>query len=335
MAVLDTLRGLDVSICIDGQPLKEYDDDEEEEVQETPVAEYQAARTVRKYVESVSDKEFEVKIVLGTSFVMDYDCIMAPITIDGKRMIETVIVKARQGHIVRGSRFLSQVTRTVRGVTRPAPGANEQEFLRKFRFEKIGTTMDDVKLADVKQDMERIEEIGEIIVKIFRGGPAEATEETNTNILNLRSMNGPVHEKALKGDAKSHNAALGPATQLVPKSYVNSKKLDGIDYPIAIFKFKYRSRDALKSLLIIERSPSPEAEEEPVPEQPALSLDNLNPTQKARLEQFLRELVNGGDSRRNTPNRTIKRERDENEGSEASRKKRRSGPPVTIDLTDD
>ncbi len=48
--------------------------------------------------------------------------------------------------------------------------------------------------------------------------------------------------------------------------------------------------DALKSLLIIERSPSAEAEEEPVPE-PDLRLDNLNPTQKTRLEQFLRELV--------------------------------------------
>jgi hypothetical protein len=48
--------------------------------------------------------------------------------------------------------------------------------------------------------------------------------------------------------------------------------------------------DALKSLLIIERSPSPEAEEEPEPE-PSLRLDNLNPTQKTRLEQFLRELV--------------------------------------------
>ncbi len=36
-----------------------------------------------------------------------------------------------------------------------------------------------------------------------------------------------------------------------------------------------------------------------------------------------------------TLNRTIKREYDENAGSEGSRKKRKSGPPVTIDLTDD
>jgi hypothetical protein len=36
-----------------------------------------------------------------------------------------------------------------------------------------------------------------------------------------------------------------------------------------------------------------------------------------------------------TPDRTIKRERDDEGGSEGSRKKRKSGPPVTIDLTDD
>ena len=107
----------------------------------------------------------------------------------------------------------------------------------------------------------------------------------------------------------------------------------------------------MKSLLIIERSPSQEPEETPVPE-PGLRLDDLNPTQKTRLERFLQELVvyillyafekyiandyeNDGDSGRNTPNRTVKRERDENEDSEAARKKRRSGPPVTIDLTDD
>jgi hypothetical protein len=36
-----------------------------------------------------------------------------------------------------------------------------------------------------------------------------------------------------------------------------------------------------------------------------------------------------------TPDRAIKRECDEEGGSEGFRKKRRSGPPVTIDLIDD
>jgi hypothetical protein len=45
---------------------------------------------------------------------------------------------------------------------------------------------------------------------------------------------------------------------------------------------------------------------------------------------------NDGGADRNSPNRTIKREHDEeNRGGEGSRKKKKSGPPVTIDLTDD
>jgi hypothetical protein len=103
----------------------------------------------------------------------------------------------------------------------------------------------------------------------------------------------------------------------------------------------------LKSLLIIERTPSPEPAKTSAPE-PGLSLDNFNPAQKARLEQFLRELavciqkpfslnrlLTMFHKNEGTPDRTVKRERDEEGGSGGSRKKRRSGPPVTIDLTDD
>jgi hypothetical protein len=174
MAVLDAVPGLDVSICIDDQQLEEYSEDEEEEVEETPIAEYQAAKTVRKYVESVSDKEFEVRIVLGTSFVLNYDCVLAPNTIDSKRVPEPVIVKSHHSHLMRGSRILSDVVRKVDGVTRPASGANEQVLLQKFRFAKIDTSQflllsrnqpkslnfsaaDDSKLTNVKQDMKRVE----------------------------------------------------------------------------------------------------------------------------------------------------------------------------------
>jgi hypothetical protein len=45
---------------------------------------------------------------------------------------------------------------------------------------------------------------------------------------------------------------------------------------------------------------------------------------------------NDGGAGKNSPNRKIKREHDEeNRGGEGSRKKRKFGPPVTIDLTDD
>jgi hypothetical protein len=67
---------------------------------------------------------------------------------------------------------------------------------------------DDAKLADVKEDMERIEEVGEIIVKIYRGGEAEdKTKTAIAGILKLPGVDDTVHEKALKGDAKSHSTS--------------------------------------------------------------------------------------------------------------------------------
>lgn len=65
MAILNSLPGLEVFAYIDGEPLEEYNDDEEEELEETLVTEHQAASTVSKYVESASDKEFYITLYLG------------------------------------------------------------------------------------------------------------------------------------------------------------------------------------------------------------------------------------------------------------------------------
>jgi hypothetical protein len=140
MAILNSLPGLEVFVCIDGEPLEEYNDNEEEEVEETLVAEHQAASTVSKYVESASDKEFYINIVLGTSFKMDCETLMAPIKIDGKFIIETVFVRKSFPNSIQGPRILSTISRNVQGVVVPAPGNQEQDLVQKFKFTKIDTS---------------------------------------------------------------------------------------------------------------------------------------------------------------------------------------------------
>jgi hypothetical protein len=61
MAVLDALPGLTVSVYVNGQPLPEFEDDTEKEPPDGLVAEYQASRTIWKYVEAVSDKGFSIR----------------------------------------------------------------------------------------------------------------------------------------------------------------------------------------------------------------------------------------------------------------------------------
>jgi hypothetical protein len=56
--------------------------------------------------------------------------------------------------------------------------------------------------------MERIREVREIAVKVYRGGEAEDTTKTAVaQPVELRGVKGFVHEKALKRDAKSHSAS--------------------------------------------------------------------------------------------------------------------------------
>lgn len=58
MAILKSLRGIEVSICVDDEPLVEYDDRN---------AQIQLA-TILKYVKVVPDKEFVVKITIDRSY---------------------------------------------------------------------------------------------------------------------------------------------------------------------------------------------------------------------------------------------------------------------------
>ncbi|PVH81478.1 hypothetical protein DL98DRAFT_369823, partial [Cadophora sp. DSE1049] len=119
------------------------------------------------------------------------------------------------------------------------------------------SAMDDEKLRDVKEDAKRIGQVGEISIVFHRCSEPTPVRSPGSQSEAGTTGTAAVHEKALKGQAKTHTTSLGPGL-LVRKSHVSAVHLDGEDYPQAIFKFKYRSRDALKSLLIIERTPSPE-----------------------------------------------------------------------------
>jgi hypothetical protein len=70
MAILDLVPGLEVTVCVDDHPLEEYNDDEEVEAQPGEAFQHQASRTVSKYVESITDKEFEIRCNVTSAFNM-------------------------------------------------------------------------------------------------------------------------------------------------------------------------------------------------------------------------------------------------------------------------
>jgi hypothetical protein len=93
MAVLDLVPGLEVTICVDSQPLEEYPDDEYEEVPNGEAEQHKATRTVTRYIESTSEKEFAVHLSAAKGYVMDCDGILWRITIDGKLMDSPIFRK--------------------------------------------------------------------------------------------------------------------------------------------------------------------------------------------------------------------------------------------------
>lgn len=82
MAILDAIRGIEVTVCVDGQALEEYDDDEFE-AESGEIGEHQASRTVAKYIESCTGKEFSIKIMVNKAYKFDSPNISFELYIDG------------------------------------------------------------------------------------------------------------------------------------------------------------------------------------------------------------------------------------------------------------
>jgi hypothetical protein len=67
--------------------------------------------------------------------------------------------------------------------------------------------MDDEKIHDVTQDAARINEVGEISVWVYRKSDVQRTGTMESRNAFGMKYEDAVHEKALKGQAKSHGTA--------------------------------------------------------------------------------------------------------------------------------
>ncbi|TGO79330.1 hypothetical protein BELL_0036g00190 [Botrytis elliptica] len=76
MAVLDSLPGIEVAVCVDGEPLKEYENTEDELILNEPeglgkkfeVAKHQRSVTIKKFVESTAGNFFTIKCTIKSPY---------------------------------------------------------------------------------------------------------------------------------------------------------------------------------------------------------------------------------------------------------------------------
>ncbi|KAF4621903.1 hypothetical protein G7Y89_g14442 [Cudoniella acicularis] len=335
MAIFDSLLGLEATVLVDGIALKEFEDNEDESPGVGPINEYRASKTVSKYIESTSDKDYSLRLTVDQLYAIDSPSLIVKVVIDGKVMRKFVIELWTQAQ--QNKRLIKPNSSIVKGQTVRDPNdpTPNRGILRKFRFAKIEVTQDDSGYKDIKTDAKHIEQVGEIAFEVYRASKSERSTTGKITKTTTPPAATAVHEKALKGQAKSHSTLFG-SSSTITESFVTCVEIDhlgGSPKPIAIFKFKYRSNEALKQLMVLPRTPSPSPSLPPVSADP-LNLENLDGDQKRRLQAFLQELTGGGNGSPG-PAPKIKRERNTDGNRESFRKKRKSRKSQVIDLTED
>ncbi|KAB5585799.1 hypothetical protein GE09DRAFT_1210387 [Coniochaeta sp. 2T2.1] len=236
--------GLTAAIHINGAPAAEYRDPVK-----NPDRKYPAAEFISKYIEAKDGVEYSIVCTATPQnlWLAQGDpaaakdsarAVVFSIQIDGVDQASTYVVNTHQ-------------TARIEGVQGQAPG-DSQQTLRKFKFNAV-TTVDLAPAATVKKDLKRAPFLGTIRVQVWHGvykGPS-ATVPTVRDTAALS-----IAEKALKGTAVSHGTMFGDAVPTDPVVFANVSY--PTNSPVAIFQFRYRSKEALYSEMIVPRSPTPE-----------------------------------------------------------------------------
>lgn len=110
MAISEDLRGVNVTITVRGNDLKEYRD---AELEEDP-------RTTTRYIEAVSGQDFAVSIVAKDTVIFRDDALCFDVSVDGQLM---------SGHLI----LKNSLQYTVISEGRTGPDGQ----LRKYRFASL------------------------------------------------------------------------------------------------------------------------------------------------------------------------------------------------------
>ncbi|GAW15783.1 hypothetical protein ANO14919_052030 [Xylariales sp. No.14919] len=270
MAINDDVPGLGVTVRCHKQPLHELEDPN------THDDDAVACPTTSKYIECVDNAEFDVYIVVDPTYHWGYrdHVLVARTYIDGTRIKGSVIRSRETG-------YHGPAIRRIKG--QEVCGPTGLWSLRNFKFAPV-TTTDDSQKERVESDLKVAKSLGTIEVRFTRAieyGPSISRHDHSA-----KEGTFELTEKSLKGKAVSHGTSYGASKSINMPSWVDARDLVEDNGPILVFKFMYRSRDALKRELIIPRSPSrsPTLEDMTPAERDRLARERLNELRKIKRE---------------------------------------------------
>ncbi|KAH6875378.1 hypothetical protein BKA58DRAFT_119998 [Alternaria rosae] len=311
MAIASEHPGLEVTICVDGQPLPEYEDDDEDP----------APKTTTKYIEARSDRHFSIVTRFKPPFPTEYH-VRTWLSIDGIGMDRRLWL--REGLFERP--FEKAGIRRQEG---------EEWVKQKFSFAKLNIVEEAREsIPNVAAMKQSLSTTGCItmsfqLVKGFQEVQLESPKHyTPAHLATLKE----IPEKALKGDALSHQIVLSKSQKCRPGRPTTSyRKYDFVGKePFATFHFKYRSLASLRALRL-----APFNEPTPVPLEKR-SGEDLTPAELRELLQRVRRRGSESASIKQEAGATIrvKRERTINDDDEVTyvETRQRKRPHVEQDV---
>ncbi|KAL5314918.1 hypothetical protein ACEPPN_017568 [Leptodophora sp. 'Broadleaf-Isolate-01'] len=325
MAILDSLSGIEVTVLVDGESLVEYDAENDNVVHTNPAAAaHQRDRTVTKYIESSTGKAFSVKVNVKAPYKIDCPNVSFELYVDGQWI---------------NGRLMSKSSYSTGNWSIISEGPNEK--LRSgwkvtlMKFAEIQSTDENTESAVLKQGKREIGRVGEILIKVHRRSAGKVTAGTNTTFKGL-DYSKKYHDKVLAKDGKSHGVVLGDTKKVTLGRPLNARFLDGEDFPVAIFRFKYRSAHALQILHVLPRADSAGiAEQETAADSEDDELNNLDPELRERVKRLLARAKGTIKSEVNVKRDHSDDEEDVKPAKKAKKSKKKMIGKTTIDLTED
>jgi hypothetical protein len=196
MVRFDDVPGLRAEVVVDGEPLQEYDDDDAE------------PDMITKYIEACSDKEFVLKFTFDMGLPMDHG-VEVKVDIDGDRChvayrpgsLHKPRHKYGMSFLKDGQRFRQNYRFTALNIGNILPQLRGNAIATTGKVEGLEGT---VKANAVKKDLESKGSIG-LSFRLINNVRDGTREHHGSQSHSLRAI-GAVPEKALKGDARSHQA---------------------------------------------------------------------------------------------------------------------------------
>ncbi|RDW72998.1 hypothetical protein BP6252_06905 [Coleophoma cylindrospora] len=176
---------------------------------------------------------------------------------------------------------------------------------------------------EVRTEAQRLAVVGEIVIVVLRCSNLRQTKRSVSRRELETEITGKVHEKALKGKGASHGTRLGTGRRKQPGNHYSSTLMESLEDPFATIRFRYRSREALKKLRIIERTPTPDPDSRL--ESPDI-FEGISMEQRQNIEEYMAKKFKV----------KVKREAYDDIDFQLPRKKsKKTSGNITIDLTSD